>query len=1152
MTRSARKTPFTPHRSLLAGLLALASCSQVPQVAVPAAPAIPTRAPLKSLGVYELSVTGANTASPSATIRPTGLQGQAQEVGGLTFAPVSFGTFTDEATRTRHLRATFRVTNGSGQALTAPAYIPLDTEGTGATVGNTPFLGVQYFDGSDASARAGDIAVDTPRRVNSATGAIEADPSATPLVGNLNAGDLQVSVPAGQQLAGVAHQGWQGGAVAPGGEQVVTFAAKVPMAASSAQDPFAFRLVFSVADNPGTLSLTNVADVQGTTASGDAPSPLAGQGVTVEGVVTLVAPGLSGYFLQEEGLDADGKADTSDGLFVFCGQSCPTLSAGDRVRASGTVAEFRRSYTYNKGQPSEVVVTAPAAVTQLTNTTTTLLASGNALPAPVVLAPDAPEADRERYEGMRVRTTGVVTNNFPLGRFGSVDLATARISNYTQLNAPDKTGYAAFLADLPNRALRVDDVSTAQNPAGVFGRGGQPLSAGNTLRGGDTGDVTGVLHYDHDGYGNRSGSAFAYRVEAQSAQFTPTNPRLSTPENVGGSLRVASMNVLNFFTTLDGTGNTCTAGGTGSGGTTSGQAPRGANTCDEFSRQRQKIVSAIRGLNPDVLGVLEMQNDFSRGADSSIANLVGALNDPATGGTAGQFAYVNPGHNVGTDAISVALIYQPARVQPVGQLAILDNTVDPTYTDTCNRPTLAQTFQSAANGGRFTAVMAHLKSKGSACGTLGDADQGDGQGNGYEARQNAATAIVNWLSTHPTGVAEDDRILMGDLNAYRMEVPLQTLNAGGYGNLFGPESYSYQFDSQWGSLDHALATASLSAQVTGQTKWHINSDEPTVLDYNTEFKTAAQQGSLYAPDPFRSSDHDPLLIGLNLTPDAPIVSNPAPTVVLTPDTDSAAVTVGGSSVSRSFTAVGTNATGNLTVTVTPQGGAPALVTAPATATSGTPFKVTVFAPTGTTPGTYTYGLKAGDSGASDTSTLTVTVTAGTGGGAAAQPWINEFHYDNAGPDANEFVEVVVPSGVDPANLKVYLYNGNPAQLKLYGVTSGYALGTGAASGSYTVHTVNIPASTGLQNGNLAGNEPDGIALCEGTTLVEFLSYEGTFTPTDGCAAGAQSTNVGVVEDGSAGGTSIQRSGTGSKAADFSWSVATPASAGAVNAGQTLN
>jgi Ca2+-binding RTX toxin-like protein len=116
---------------------------------------------------------------------------------------------------------------------------------------------------------------------------------------------------------------------------------------------------------------------------------------------------------------------------------------------------------------------------------------------------------------------------------------------------------------------------------------------------------------------------------------------------------------------------------------------------------------------------------------------------------------------------------------------------------------------------------------------------------------------------------------MGDLNAYRLEDPLTTLTNAGYTSLFDSASYSYQFNGQWGSLDHALASASLNSQVAGAAKWHINADEPTVLDYNTEFKSTGQVTSFYNVDPFRTSDHDPIIVGLNLTP-----TNETPTLAI--------------------------------------------------------------------------------------------------------------------------------------------------------------------------------------------------------------------------------------------------------------------------------
>ena len=92
----------------------------------------------------------------------------------------------------------------------------------------------------------------------------------------------------------------------------------------------------------------------------------------------------------------------------------------------------------------------------------------------------------------------------------------------------------------------------------------------------------------------------------------------------------------------------------------------------------------------------------------------------------------------------------------------------------------------------------------------------------------------------------------------------------------GEFAYSYTFDGQAGYLDHALANASLAAQVTGAADWHINSDEPDVVDYDTSFKPAAQE-ALYEPNAYRSSDHDPVVVGLDLNA-APVANPDAATI----------------------------------------------------------------------------------------------------------------------------------------------------------------------------------------------------------------------------------------------------------------------------------
>ena len=204
---------------------------------------------------------------------------------------------------------------------------------------------------------------------------------------------------------------------------------------------------------------------------------------------------------------------------------------------------------------------------------------------------------------------------------------------------------------------------------------------------------------------------------------------------------------------------------------------------------------------------------------------------------------------------------------------MLDETVDPRFNTDLNRPALAQTFTDLQAGGEVTVVVNHLKSKGSAC--AGDPDLGDGAGNCNVTRTLAAQALADWLAGDPTGQGAGNEIIMGDLNSYDKEDPIDELRAAGYTDLLfeyqGEEAYSYVFDGQLGYLDYALAGTALNERVTGAAAWHINSDEPNIIDYDTGFKQPAQD-ALWAPDEWRSSDHDPVIVGLDLDVIAPELS----------------------------------------------------------------------------------------------------------------------------------------------------------------------------------------------------------------------------------------------------------------------------------------
>ncbi len=610
--------------------------------------------------------------------------------------------------------------------------------------------------------------------------------------------------------------------------------------------PPAHEATIALANAPEACSqpFTPIYAIQGSGAA----TPLAGQTVTTQGVVIGdyegPAPALRGFYLQDP--IGDDDPETSDGIFVFNGNA-NSVSLGDFVRVTGTAGEFQGQTQISAGA---------------------IVGCGTGTVEPVDVTLPFPSADYlERYEGMLVRLpqTLTVTEHFQLGRFGQVVMSSGdRLVQPTQVVAPGAPAVALRAENALNRII-VDDALNVQNPDPIlFGRGGQPLSARNTLRGGDTASgIVGVMTYTWAG---NAASGNAYRVRPVNAlgggvpDFQPANPRPIDAPEVGGTLRVGVLNLLNYFNTFTG----CTFG---VGGAPAGC--RGADNDFEFSRQVAKTIAAILGLDVDVLAIVEIEND-GYGPDSAIQDLVDRLNAATAPGT---WAFIDADagagqvNALGTDAIKVGLLYRPAAVTPVGTTAALNKVAFVGGGDAAprNRPALAQAFAQTSDGEVFVAVVNHLKSKGSACEAP---DAGDGQGNCNAVRTNAALELLAWLAADPTGTGDPDVLVLGDLNAYAQEDPVVVFEDAGFANLqalFGGDAaYTYVFDGQWGSLDHALASSTLFGQVTGAAAWSINADEPNVLDYNTNFKSAGQIASLYAPDAFRSSDHDPLVVGLDL------------------------------------------------------------------------------------------------------------------------------------------------------------------------------------------------------------------------------------------------------------------------------------------------
>ena len=663
--------------------------------------------------------------------------------------------------------------------------------------------------------------------------------------------------------------------------------ATLTVAATTARGTYEVAVAFGTDDAPAQTATctvdivvsdvsraTPVSAVQGSGAA----TPLLGQDVVVEAVVTSLITSqdvLAGFFVQDEDADGDGDATTSEGVYVFCGTRCPTgLAAGDLVRVTGRADEFNGSTQVNASR---------------TGTSVVEVASDRPLPTAAVITLPAEGSTRdaatfEHLEGMRttVATTLAVSEYFNLARFGEIVLtAEERSYQYTQLDDPSVAGYAAFQAELATRRIVLDDDSNDQNDATSGPVVDEPyfyptpgLSVDNALRGGDTiTGLTGVMEYSFGAWKLRPVAGADYT-------FTRANPRPTSPDDVGGRLKVASFNVLNYFATIDETSSNdtgpCSPSGT--------QDCRGADSVAERERQVAKIVAALSTIEADIFGLIEIQNDDG----AATQQIVDALNAEVGAGT---YDYIRTGV-IGTDAIKQAFLYNTRTVEPVGAFDLLTTADDPRFVDTRNRPSLIQTFDEVLTGERLTVSVNHLKSKGSGCGT-GDDSPADGSGNCDRTRTNAAQALVDHLATDPTGSGDPDFLIIGDLNSYAQERPIAALEGAGYTNLLqqfeGEDSYGYLFDGLLGDLDHALASASLLPQVTGAGGWDINADESPLFDYNDTVRDAGEAAferessalPLYEPNAYRSSDHDPAIVGLALrSPNrAPVARITGPTTV---------------------------------------------------------------------------------------------------------------------------------------------------------------------------------------------------------------------------------------------------------------------------------
>ena len=564
-------------------------------------------------------------------------------------------------------------------------------------------------------------------------------------------------------------------------------------------------------------------------------SPYAGTVQTTEGVVTAKVG--SGFFIQDAA--GDGNPQTSDGIFVYTtAANTGTVQVGDQVRITGTVSDY-------------APVAGGHAYTELQSITAIVKTGAGISIAPTNIT--LPYANLGQVEGMLVRFTNALTVSQLefLGDRGEVTLSSGRLEAPTNhYRAGSAEAKALAIANAGNQIVLDDGIFVTPVKIPYLGEDGS-LRAGDTVSG-----LTGVVDF-----GAKGGGGAGFKLQPTVAPvFSQDNPRSAPPVLVAGNIKVASANVLNYFTTF--TNGEDVEGHTGQGcslgSSISKSNCRGADNLNEFNRQTAKIVGELKAINADVFGLMEIQNS----GEYTVGYLVKALNEAISPGTGFQtYAVVPKPAATGTDAIRVAMIYKPASLTMVGGAQSDADGIN-------NRPPMAQTFV-AANGAKFSLIVNHLKSKGSCpTGSGADADGGDGQSCWNATRVSQATRLVNVFAPQVAAGAGDAKVLMiGDFNSYGMEDPIKVITDKGYVNQLeryvrggGGMPYSFVFNGEAGYLDHALASPAMTGSVVDAAEWHNNADEPTVVDYNTDGKPEDK----YTAAPYRASDHDPVVISLNL------------------------------------------------------------------------------------------------------------------------------------------------------------------------------------------------------------------------------------------------------------------------------------------------
>ncbi len=552
----------------------------------------------------------------------------------------------------------------------------------------------------------------------------------------------------------------------------------------------------------------------------DHVSPLLGQLVQLEVNTTLKLDGdddsPSGVFAQQPDGSHDNDQASSEGIFLLD----ESLPVNRRIRVAGVVTESgdeRQSLTAIEVHRSMDCGAA---------TTTALELS-------------LPFRNRhiESLEGMLIALTHPVTISGVSGLRRDGELIVAAGGRLFQPTERVRPGHEAekLRRDNLRRSLIIDDTSlesypqsiplyTAKYPTAELPRVGDTLTS-----------VTGVLN-------QRRG----YRLHlTQPVSMQQRSPSFALPGRTG-NLRVAGFNLLNLFN------------GNGRGG--GYPTERGARTAREQERQLSKTVAAMVLMDADIFALSELENDAHQ-QDSAVSELVEALN-ATSGDHYRAVSNPDPDSSLGDDSIAVGIIYRSSVLEAVAD----SETLSTAPFDDYNRPPLLQRFVHSPTGQKLAVVSLHLKSKSCRDAEGINADQRDGQGCWNAKRLEASHRLTMWAD-ELDDVDAESTLFIGDLNAYTLEQPVQQFVTSGYQNLVqllgGDErGVSYVYRGQAGSLDHAMAGSSLINHAEQAFIWPINAGVSDFLDYRQlDFRD-----DWSAPEHWRSSDHNPVLIDFDLPP----------------------------------------------------------------------------------------------------------------------------------------------------------------------------------------------------------------------------------------------------------------------------------------------